>query len=136
MRLPISWIRVGIAFLIISFVWLGWIPFAPAHGINFPTALAAVDVSATASESICVDTGQKIDLNNANLMAFTDCPGFYPTLATLIVQHGPYEQVEAVLDIPDLSEQQQQLLQANLDFFTVSTPVVSLEMRMPPRTSR
>ncbi|NEQ48142.1 MAG: hypothetical protein F6K00_33255 [Leptolyngbya sp. SIOISBB] len=65
-------------------------------------------------------------------MAFTDCPGFYPALATLIVQHGPYEQVEAVLNIPDLNEQQQQLLQANLDFFIVSTPVVSLEMRMPP----
>ncbi len=124
-----------ISFLIISlisgFIWVGWIQ--PAYSINLQTNLAVVSQAANAPENLCVDTGQKIDLNNANLMAFMDCPGFYPNLARSIVQQGPYDQVDDVLTISDISEQQKQLLEANLDFFTVSTPVVPLEMRMPPR---
>jgi len=54
----------------------------------------------------------------------------------VIVQHGPYDQVEDVLNTLNLNELQQQLLKANLDFFTVSTPVVSLEMRISPRASK
>jgi photosystem II PsbU protein len=81
----------------------------------------------------CLPAAQAIDLNNANLAAFTDCPGFYPTLASLIVQNSPYENVKDVLNIPDLSPGQKALLNANLDHFTVSEPIVPLEQRMPPR---
>jgi photosystem II PsbU protein len=90
-------------------------------------------LAATAKERVCLDTGEKIDLNNANLVAFTDCPGFYPTLAAAIVANGPYEKVEDVLKIPDLSKRQKKLLRANLDNFMVTESVVPLEMRMPPR---
>lgn len=80
-----------------------------------------------------VPVGQKIDLNNANAIAFMDCPGYYPTLAKEIISHGPYTTVEEVLDIPGLSPQQQQLLQDKLDLFTVTEPQTDLSTRMPPR---
>jgi photosystem II PsbU protein len=75
----------------------------------------------------------KIDLNNANMAAFTDCPGFYPTLAKSIVTNGPYAKVEDVLKIERLSDLQQDLLKANLEHFTVGEAIVPLEMRMPPK---
>ena len=90
-------------------------------------------LSSVADKSLCTKDEQKIDLNNANLIAFADCPGFYPTLAKLIVTNGPYQKVEDVLEIPKLSERQKERLLANLDNFTVTEPVVPLEIRMPPR---
>jgi photosystem II PsbU protein len=77
-----------------------------------------------------------IDLNNANLLAFTDCPGFYPNLASAILTHGPYQSVEDVLSIPDLTDNQKALLKANLKYFSVSDPTVPLEKRMPPRLNQ
>jgi photosystem II PsbU protein len=84
-------------------------------------------------EAMCPEFDQKIDLNNANIVAFKGCRGFYSTLASLIVQSGPYEAVEDVLEIPELSDRQKELLQAQLKNFTVTEPIVPLEMRMPPR---
>jgi photosystem II PsbU protein len=66
--------------------------------------------------------GKKIDLNNANVRLFREVRGFYPTLAKLIVKYGPYENVEDVLNIPDLSEGQVAKIKANLDRFTVTPP--------------
>lgn len=82
---------------------------------------------------LCADGEQQIDLNNANLKAFTDCPGFYPNLAAKILQNGPFEKVEDVLRIPDLTDQQKALLKANLKAFTAGEPTVPLVKRMPPR---
>ena len=84
---------------------------------------------------LCAESNVKIDLNNANVNAFTDCPGFYPNLARLIVENSPYQQVEDVLNIPELSEGQKDLLQANLKSFEVAESTVPLEQRMPPRPS-
>jgi photosystem II PsbU protein len=66
--------------------------------------------------------GEKLDLNNTNVRAFRQYRGMYPTLATLIVENAPYEKVEDVLDLPTLSERQKEVLQANLDNFTVTEP--------------
>lgn len=85
---------------------------------------------------ICSVTEVGIDLNNANLMAFTDCPGFYPNLASIILSHAPYQRVEEVLSIPDLTDYQRALLKANLSSFTVTEPVVPLAQRMPPRINQ
>ncbi|MEB3313193.1 MAG: photosystem II complex extrinsic protein PsbU [Cyanobacteriota bacterium] len=85
---------------------------------------------------ICTVTEVGIDLNNANLMAFTDCPGFYPNLASIILSHAPYQRVEEVLSIPDLTDYQRALLKANLANFTVTEPVVPLAQRMPPRINQ
>ena len=73
-----------------------------------------------ADDKLGTDFGKKIDLNNTNVRAFTQYPGLYPNLATKIVKNAPYEKVEDVLDIPGLSDRQKQVLQANLDKFTVT----------------
>lgn len=103
-------------------------------GVSTQVAIAA-STPDVEQAGLCADSGQRIDLNNANLKAFTDCPGFYPHLASKIVTHGPYDEVEDVLSIPDLSERQEALLKANLDEFTVQPPSIPLEKRMPPRTN-
>ncbi|MFB2918566.1 MULTISPECIES: photosystem II complex extrinsic protein PsbU [Aerosakkonema] len=66
------------------------------------------------------EIGGKIDLNNTNVRAFRQFPGFYPTLAGKIVRNAPYEKVEDVLAISGLSDRQKELLQARLDNFTVT----------------
>lgn len=97
-------------------------------------ALAAFPLrNPLSQDAACPEFQQKIDLNNTNIIAFTDCRGFYPTLATLIVQHGPYDKVEDVLRIPGLNSQQKRLLKSAMKNFTVTEPKVLPEMRMPPR---
>lgn len=87
-----------------------------------PVLLAALDLRNAADDKLATEFGKKLDLNNTHVRAFRQYPGMYPTLAGKIVQNAPYEKVEDVLDIPGLSERQKQLLQANLDKFTVTDP--------------
>ena len=82
--------------------------------------LNAVDAKLT------TDFGQKIDLNNSDIRDFRNLRGFYPNLASKIIENAPYDVVDEVLDIPGLSEKQQGRLQANLDNFTVTEPSVEL----------
>lgn len=114
-----------------------WAPPAAAASIhNQPSQLLVVQHQAIISSDAgsCPDFEQKIDLNNANIVAFQDCQGFYPTLASLIVKNSPYTRVEDVLTIPGLTDRQKALLKAQLKNFTISEPVVPLAMRMPPRS--
>ncbi|MGR3276402.1 photosystem II complex extrinsic protein PsbU [Acaryochloris marina NIES-2412] len=85
------------------------------------------------SNNLCIPIGEKIDLNNANAIAFKDCLGYYPTLAKKIISNGPYETVEEVLNIRGLNVKQKKLLEDKLGFFTVSEPNTDLATRMPPR---
>lgn len=64
--------------------------------------------------------GAKLDLNNTNVRAFQKYQGMYPNLATKIVQNAPYQKVEDVLQLSGLSDHQKEVLQANLDNFTVT----------------
>ena len=73
-----------------------------------------------ADQKLGTDFGKKIDLNNTNIAAFQKYPGLYPTLAKKIIENAPYKKVEDVLSIPELSDKQKALLQANLDNFTVT----------------
>ncbi|MFN4845600.1 MAG: photosystem II complex extrinsic protein PsbU [Dolichospermum sp.] len=73
-----------------------------------------------ADEKLGTDFGKKIDLNNTNIAAFQKYPGLYPTLGSTIIKNAPYKKVEDVLNIPELSDRQKVLLQANLDNFTVT----------------
>lgn len=68
------------------------------------------------------DISGKIDLNNANVRVFKQYPGMYPTLAGLILRYAPFETVEDVLDIPNLSEQEKEILKANMKHFVVTEP--------------
>jgi photosystem II PsbU protein len=96
----------------------------------------AASVPDIADIGLCTVPEQGLDLNNANLLAFTECPGFYPNLASAILTHGPYQTVEDVLSIPDLTATQKALLKANLKSFTVTEPAVPPEKRMPPRLTQ
>ncbi len=78
-------------------------------------------------EDLLGRVGQKIDLNNTNIAAFRKIPGLYPTAARLIVQNAPYEKVEDVLKLPQLSETQQERIRQNLDRFTVGPTLEALE---------
>jgi photosystem II PsbU protein len=73
-----------------------------------------------ADQKLGTDFGKKIDLNNTNIAAFQKYPGLYPTLGSKIIKNAPYKKVEDVLNIPELSDKQKALLQANLDNFTVT----------------
>ncbi|PSN20271.1 photosystem II protein [filamentous cyanobacterium CCP5] len=66
--------------------------------------------------------GLKLDLNNANVQAFADYPGMYPTLARKILINAPYDSVEEVLDLPGLTDRQISILKDNMDNFTVTPP--------------
>ncbi len=129
-----QWLSLWSLIFIMGWVFLGWTQPVVAASTNIESmTMLAVRTELTTEIKFCPESDQKIDLNNANLVAFTDCPGFYPTLAQLILQNGPYQKIEDVLNIPDLTARQKELLTANLDSFTVTEPVVPLERRMPPR---
>lgn len=127
--------RLLSCFLMISLGCLIWMSPVMANSFKDTgsSVLAIVTQSDSPELSACPEFDQKIDLNNANIVAFTECQGFYPTLARQIIQNSPYEKVEDVLNISELSDRQKDLLQSQLKNFTVSEPQVSLEMRMPPR---
>ncbi len=68
----------------------------------------------------------KLDLNNSDVREFRRLRGFYPNLASKIIQNAPYEKVEDVLNIPGLSDTQLERLQANIDEFFVTDVAASM----------
>lgn len=82
--------------------------------------LAEAPLRNAADAKLDTEFGKKIDLNNTHVRAFRKYAGMYPTLAGKIIQNAPYQKVEDVLNIPGLSERQKELLQANLDKFTIT----------------
>lgn len=136
MRRFVRWFSLVGMITIIGIGLLTWTqPVIAANISTQPTNLIAVKPQVmNAKDNIaCPDFEQKIDLNNANIIAFKDCQGFYPTLATLIIKNSPYQKTEDILKIQGLNDRQKQLLKSQLKNFVVSEPRVSLEMRMPPR---
>ncbi|MGB3309724.1 MAG: photosystem II complex extrinsic protein PsbU [Nodosilinea sp.] len=122
-----------VGLLVALAVLLGWVsspavaqPISGADLLSAP--LEATAWLAEASSQNAVDAklnteyGAKLDLNNANVQGFSKFPGLYPTLARKILLNAPYESVDDVLDLPGLSEQQLNILKANLDNFTVTVP--------------
>jgi photosystem II PsbU protein len=73
-----------------------------------------------ADEKLADVYGDKIDLNNTNVRSFQSYRGLYPNLASKIIKNAPYDKVEDVLKISGLSERQKQLLEDNLNNFTVN----------------
>lgn len=108
------WISLGCCLLVgILSMWSGSAAYA-AEPINKMDAKLASPF------------GQKLDLNNTNVNGFSRYPGLYPTLARLIVANAPYQKVDDVLAIPNLTERQKEVLKANLDNFAVTEPEVML----------
>ncbi len=84
--------------------------------------ILAAEFRNRADDKLATEFGKKIDLNNTNVRAFMQYPGMYPTLARMIVKYAPFETVEDVLDMPGLSESQQEVLRNNFSNFTTSPP--------------
>ncbi len=103
---------------------LSWFQPVNAAVLNGPmrsmVMAAEVVVDNAADAKLGSAYGQKIDLNNANINAFSRYPGLYPTLARLIVQNAPYGAVDDVLELSGLSARQKDVLKANFDNFTVT----------------
>ncbi|MBH8553003.1 photosystem II complex extrinsic protein PsbU [Nostocaceae cyanobacterium CENA357] len=104
--------------------FLGTTQIAQASSFNsfaWPQVpILALERQNRADAKLGTEFGKKLDLNNTNVRAFQQYPGLYPTLAKKILKNAPYQNVEDVLDLPGLSDRQKQLLQANLDNFTVT----------------
>ncbi|AFZ48615.1 photosystem II oxygen evolving complex protein PsbU [Cyanobacterium stanieri PCC 7202] len=102
----------------------------PAQALDFnaisqlsPQILAVEgDRRNVADDLLTTEFGQKIDVNNSDIRDFRELRGFYPKLASIIIQNAPYEEVEDVLNIPGLSDKQKERLQANLDRFSATPP--------------
>lgn len=99
--------------VIASWAWLG---------INTTALADKQELRNPADAVLGTEYGTKIDLNNANVRLFRKYRGYYPNLAAKIVNNAPYEKVEDVLEIPDLSERQKQLLSEHLEDFAVTPP--------------
>ena len=112
---------------------LGLIPYQNARAadlalVNWPsTFMLAVEPSRINKADYKLgEIGDKLDLNHSNLRQFRKYRGMFPTLAAKIVDKAPFEKVEDVLKMPDLTERQIKLLKANLDNFTVTPPTSAL----------
>lgn len=117
--------RLLVVFSLCLTCLVGIAPQAMAGNLNNSMVLAATPsadavIRNSADTKLGTEFGKKIDLNNTNVRAFRKYPGLYPAIARKVVDNAPYQSVEAVLEIPGLSEKQKEMLQANLDNFTLT----------------
>lgn len=91
-----------------------------AVALRSPAPVLALEYRNPADAKLSSEFGTKIDLNNTHVRDFRELRGFYPTLASKIIQNAPYENVEDVLDIEGLSDSQLARLKDNLNLFTVT----------------
>jgi photosystem II PsbU protein len=63
--------------------------------------------------------GDKVDLNNANIRAYLKIPGLYPTIASKIVNNGPFKSVSDVYSMPGLTEAEKGVLKKAENKFVV-----------------
>jgi photosystem II PsbU protein len=109
-------------FVVVTLAIASWVGLgqAAAMAVNLNAPVLAIEYRNPADAKLSTEFGQKIDLNNSHVRDFRELRGFYPVLASKIIQNAPYNSVEDVLNVPGLSERQKERLQANLDLFTVT----------------
>lgn len=79
---------------------------------------AAVSVSGDGVQIAAAEVlDPKIDVNNTILRNYRRLRGFYPTLARKLVQFAPYDSMDDLLGIPELTAQQKELIAENADNF-------------------
>ncbi len=108
------------------FSWFQPVNAAMLNGPARSVVMAAEVRQNAADAKLGSEFGQKIDLNNANITAFSQYQGLYPTLARVILKNAPYKSLDDVLEIPGLSNRQKDVLRANLDNFTVTDEETAL----------
>ncbi|MDB9526250.1 photosystem II complex extrinsic protein PsbU [Oscillatoria sp. CS-180] len=107
--------------------WLGWdVPSASATNLTNAWSVAPVlaeeALRNAVDDKLSTEYGSKLDLNNANVQAFVKYKGMYPTIAGKILKSAPFETVQDVLDIPGLSDREIDIIESNLNNFTVTPP--------------
>lgn len=105
--------------------WLGWGgESAQATGMSQVrvSPYVAEELRNAVDDKLSTEYGSKLDLNNTNVQAFAKFPGLYPTIAGKILQNAPYDAVEDLLDIPNLSDRERTIIEKNLDNFAVTEP--------------
>lgn len=58
-------------------------------------------------------------MNNANIRAYLKIPGLYPTIASKIVNNGPFKVVSDVYNMPGLSSAEKEILKKAENRFVV-----------------
>jgi len=125
-RLAVFWLVLAV--VAASWGWMGNISAAIATPpnrsafVSAPLLAVEAEYRNAVDDKLSTDFGKKIDLNNTNVRAFMQYPGLYPTLARLLVKNSPYASVDDVLNLPGLTPRQREVLEANLDKFTVTDP--------------
>ncbi|OLP82291.1 Photosystem II 12 kDa extrinsic protein, chloroplastic [Symbiodinium microadriaticum] len=89
---------------------LGWLNSRKQQLVS-TAAAAAVAVAPGAAQAMVDYDGikylggtDKVDINNANIQAYRQFPGMFPTIAGLIGTHGPYSQVSDIYNIPGMDD--------------------------------
>jgi photosystem II PsbU protein len=118
--------RLFVVFSLCLTCLIGIVQPSMAASLNSSIVLAAAPATGeaivnSADSKLGTEFGKKIDLNNTNVRSFRKYPGLYPTLARKVVDNAPYKTIEDVLNIPGLSEKQKEMLNANLDKFTLTS---------------
>merc|ERR1719436_2120316 len=91
-------------------VLLGWLSTRRQQAASAAVAASVALTPMAASAIVDYDAikylggSDKVDVNNANVQAFRQFPGMYPTAAGQIATHGPYKAVKEIYDIPNLDE--------------------------------
>ncbi|BBC25666.1 photosystem II complex extrinsic protein PsbU [Pseudanabaena sp. ABRG5-3] len=111
-------IRFSVLLVAIASIWTTG--FLGSFGSN---AAFAEDLPAT---NFYTQDTSKIDLNNANINAFREVRGAYPTLGRIIIENAPYKSFDDVLNIAGLSDAQKEILKTNADKFSLKKPDESL----------
>ncbi|MGD1920456.1 MAG: photosystem II complex extrinsic protein PsbU [Pleurocapsa sp.] len=122
-----KFVGIIVALLLIVGSW-GFAGTAEASDMNMsrvqsPVLLARVNTADAKRKELVKG---KLDLNNSDVREFRRLPGFYPGLASKIIQNAPYNDVQEVLDIPGLSNSQVERLQANIDEFVITDVEASM----------
>lgn len=88
---------------------LGWLN-SRKQQIASVAAASAVAMAPAANAMVDYDNIQylggsdKVDINNANIQAYRQFPGMFPTIAGMIGTHGPYKQVSDIYNIPGMED--------------------------------
>lgn len=85
-----------------------------------PPVLAEANYQNPVDRKLRTRSGKKLDLNNSHIRQFRKYRGMYPTLARLVIENAPYENVEDVLNIPGLTDRQKEVIESHLDSFTIT----------------
>mmetsp|Transcript_14088 Transcript_14088/g.33215 ORF Transcript_14088/g.33215 Transcript_14088/m.33215 type:complete len:191 (+) Transcript_14088:72-644(+) len=92
--------------------------FVRSHRTQVASAAAAAAVGVSTAANAMVDYSglaylggsDKVDINNANVQAYRQFPGMYPTIAGLIGSNGPYKSVADIYNIKGLTEPMKSVL--------------------------